>query len=124
MSQSANALSVVSIFMDAWDARDFQALENIVADNCIFRSSVGIEPGETVSGKTAVLARMKEMIAEETENDSESGRFWSVDGQVFAEWSYEAILVDGRQVTVRGMDRIHVDDGKIKEIDAYRKSFE
>ena len=123
MTQDHSALSVVTQFMDAWDARDYQALETIVDEDCIFRSSVGAEPGETVAGKAAVLARMKAMIAEETETESDSGRFWSVDGQVFAEWSYQSVTPDGRAVTVRGMDRIHVHDGKIKEIDAYRKSF-
>ena len=123
MTKDQTALSVVKRFMDAWDAKDYQVLENIVAGECIFRSSVGAEPGETVVGKVAVLARMRDMIAEETENESDSGRFWSVDGQVFAEWSYQSVNSDGRAVTVRGMDRIHVVDGKIMEIDAFRKSF-
>ncbi len=119
----ANPLSVVQQFMDAWDAQDFTTLEGIIADECVFRSSVGEEPGETVSGKAAVLARMRLMIAEETENASDSGRFWSVDDQVFAEWFYEDVLADGKRVTVRGMDRICVQNSKIIEIDAYRKSY-
>ena len=122
-SESGSPMNIVRIFMDAWDARDYAALDRIVNENCVFRSSTGDEPGETVAGKQAVLQRMRDMIAEETENASDSGRFWSIEDQVFAEWSYDDILKDGRRVTIRGMDRICVQNGLIMEIDAYRKSF-
>ncbi len=109
-------------FMDAWERADADAVMRLMADDCVYGASVGPEPGTTYRGRAAVARGVAEMLEFESGGESRQGRVWFADDRAFAEWDYDETFDDGIARAVRGIDVIHFADGKIKSIDAYRKS--
>ena len=109
-------------FLEAWGNADVEALMALMADNCVYYVSTGPEPGATVSGEQSLSRTFTEMTATETEVDTREGRIWVSGEFAFAEWSYDEKIADGKVREIRGIDVIHIVDGLIQSIDAYRKS--
>ena len=114
--------AVVEAFLVAWGNADVEGLMALMADNCLYLVSTGPEPGMTVSGEAALRATFADMTATETEVETREGRIWVAGEFAFAEWSYDEQQADGQIREIRGIDVIHILDGLIQSIDAYRKS--
>ncbi len=115
--------AVVEAFLDAWGSADIDALMELMAADCIYLVSTGPVPGMRVSGEQALRAVFADMTATETEVETREGRIWVSGEHAFAEWSYDEKQDDGQINEVRGIDVIHIADGLIQSIDAYRKSY-
>ncbi len=115
-------IELVRAFMDAWERADADAVMRLMADECEYCASVGPEPGMTYRGRTEVARGVAEMLDFESGGESRQGRVWFADDRAFAEWDYDEIADDGGVRAVRGIDVIHIADGKIRSIDAYRKA--
>ena len=76
----------------------------------------------TVSGEQDLRKTFTDMTATETEVETREGRIWVAGEHAFAEWSYDEMAADGQIRVIRGIDVIHISDGLIQSIDAYRKS--
>ena len=113
---------LVRKFMDAWEQADIGAVMQLMAENCSYSASIGPEPGMTFRGGIDVNRGVGEMMAFEAGGESRQGRVWFADDRAFAEWDYDEIADDGEVKIVRGIDVIHMAEGKIWSIDAYRKS--
>ncbi len=114
--------AVVEAFLVAWGNADVDALMALMAEGCLYLVSTGPEPGQTVSGESALRATFTDMTATETELETREGRIWISGEHAFAEWSYDEQQQDGQIREIRGIDVIHIMDGLIQSIDAYRKS--
>ena len=112
---------LVRAFMDAWERADAAAVMQLMSDDCVYSASVGPEPGTTSRGRVDVARGVGEMLAFEAGGESRQGRVWFAEDRAFAEWDYDEIADDGKVRIVRGIDVIHMDEGKILSIDAYRK---
>jgi ketosteroid isomerase-like protein len=93
-----------------------------MSDDCVYLASLGPEPGKTYSGRENLRQGFTEMTTTETELETREGRIWVSGDHAFAEWSYDETGDDGLVVEIRGLDVIHIVEGKIKSIDAYRKT--
>ena len=113
---------LVRAFMDAWERADADGVMRLMADECHYGASVGPEPGRTYRGRAEVGQGVSEMLSFESGGESRQGRVWFADEHAFAEWDYDEIDEAGRTRVVRGIDVIHFADGKIRSIEAYRKS--
>lgn len=113
---------LVRAFMDAWERADAAAVMQLMSDQCHYGASVGPEPGKTYRGRAEVEQGVAEMLGFESGGESRQGRVWFADDHAFAEWDYDEIDEAGRTRVVRGIDVIHLTDGKIRSIEAYRKS--
>lgn len=114
--------AVVEAFLEAWGNADVDALMALMAADCVYYVSTGPGPGATVSGEAALRQTFTDMTATETEVDTREGRIWVSGEFAFAEWSYDEPVAGGGLREIRGIDVIHIVDGLIQSIDAYRKS--
>ena len=114
--------AVVMAFLEAWGNADVEALMALMAKDCVYYVSTGPEPGATVSGEQSLRHTFSGMTATETEVDTREGRIWVSGEFAFAEWSYDEKIADGKVREIRGIDVIHIVNGLIQSIDAYRKS--
>ena len=113
---------LVRTFMDAWERADADAVMRLMSEDCAYAASVGPEPGRTYRGRTDVTQGVAEMLAFEAGGESRQGRVWFAQDRAFAEWDYDEIADDGGVKVVRGIDVIHMAEGEIRSIDAYRKA--
>jgi ketosteroid isomerase-like protein len=116
------SLKLIQEFLDAWGRADVDKLMTIMSDDCVYLASLGPEPGKTYSGRENLRQGFTEMTTTETELETREGRIWVSGDHAFAEWSYDETGDDGLVVEIRGLDVIHIVEGKIKSIDAYRKT--
>ena len=121
--KSEERRAVVEAFLDAWGRADVDALMSLMAEDCVYLVSTGPGPGSTVTGAQQLREVFAGMTATETEVETREGRIWIAGEHAFAEWSYDEIQDDGQINEVRGIDVIHIVDGLIRTIDAYRKSY-
>ena len=113
---------LVGAFMNAWEDQDAGAVMQLMAEDCVYSASVGPEPGLTYRNRVEVTRGVGEMLAFEAGGESRQGSVWFSDDRAFAEWDYDDISDSGAVQVVRGIDVIHMVEGKILSIDAYRKT--
>jgi ketosteroid isomerase-like protein len=54
--------AVLEQFIDAWAGRDVDALMELMTETCVFRSSIGTEPGTTFVGADAVRSAFARLL--------------------------------------------------------------
>ena len=113
---------LVRAFMNAWENADADAVMQLMGEDCVYSASVGPEPGLTYRNRVEVTRGVGEMLAFEAGGESRQGSVWFSDDRAFAEWDYDDISDSGTVSVVRGIDVIHMAEGKILSIDAYRKT--
>jgi ketosteroid isomerase-like protein len=59
----AGRIALIEAFARAWEARDVDALMELMADRCEFHASVGPEPGTTFIGRDAVRRAYERFLA-------------------------------------------------------------
>ncbi len=109
-------------FNQAWLDGNVEFLDECITDDCVYCASVGSEPGRTFSGRQAVEAGSREIIAYESGGTGkcEPARVFGSSG--FAEWSYTKQDATGRMLEIRGCDYFQFDGDRICRKDAFIKS--
>ena len=108
--------------MIAWGGPDLDRVLSLMHDDCVFASSVGPEPGLTLEGKSELRSNLLAIMQDEQDGEHSIGPFYSAGDMVVGEWSFEKKNGKGEMHKIKGVDLIHVQEGKIKRIDAYRKA--
>src|SRR4051812_29386376 len=75
-------------FSAAWSAGDVEKLMSMVTDDCVYKASVGPEPGTTYSGRDEVRRGFTEMLAHDEDAENKLGRCWVFGDIGFGEWAY------------------------------------
>jgi hypothetical protein len=110
-------------FRDAWARADLERLMSFMSDDCVYRASVGPEPGEVFVGAAAVRAGFAHMLAHDAGKEGRSGRCFVYGDRGVAQWSY--VYFEGnRRVEVFGCDLFEFVGEKIRVKDAFRKTFD
>ena len=110
-------------FCGAWARADLDRLMEFMSDDCIYRASVGPEPGETFIGPAAVRAGFARMLAHDADKEGRSGRCFVCGNQGVAHWSY--VYSEGeRRIEVFGCDVFDFVGDRIRVKDAFRKTFD
>jgi ketosteroid isomerase-like protein len=110
-------------FGEAWAAGDVDALMTFMTDDCVYRASVGPEPGTTYRGRDAVRQGFAEMLAYDHGRERHDGAALIAGNVGVADWSFTEAKPDGGTTTIRGCDIFEFADGKIRKKDAFRKVF-
>lgn len=110
-------------FNEAWADGDVDELMTYMTDDCVYRASVGPEPGETFVGRDEVRRGFAEMLAHDAGGEGRTGRVWVAGDFGAAEWSYVLADADGREYELHGCDLFHFRGDRIAVKDAYRKTF-
>ncbi len=109
-------------FSKAWGQADVDGLMALMTDDCVYKASVGPEPGTTYSGKDEVRRGFAEILEYESGGEQRGGRLWFSGDYAFAEWSYDEVADDGSITDIQGIDIFHFVDGKLALKDAFRKT--
>jgi beta-alanine degradation protein BauB len=108
-------------FLEAWSAKDIDAILACMSEDCIYYASIGPDPGKKYTGQEAVRAGVQNMIAhDKTEHASVSNLMLSGRRAVW-EWRYVSYDTKGNEVIDIGCDLIWFKGTKIAIKDAYRK---
>lgn len=115
--------SLLEAFAHAWSTKNLDALMELMAPECEFRSSVGPEPGARFIGRDEVRRGFELFLgrpggpAPETES---TGDLIGVDFAV-TRWTSRSTQPDGSVITVCGCDVFEFESDLIKVKDTYRK---
>jgi ketosteroid isomerase-like protein len=120
-TQTAQTLSIIQQFQDAFNAHDVDAVMALMTEDCIFENTYPPPDGARYSGQAAVRAFWEEFFA-----SSPHARFVTEDrfaaGQRGVEcWTYTWLDSEGQQGHVRGVDIFHVREGKVAQKLSYVK---
>jgi ketosteroid isomerase-like protein len=110
---------VIKLFNDAFLNRDAAKLVDLVADDCIMESTQPAPNGTRYEGYDACLRFWQELIAD-PEGSFEPEDVIVAGDRATIRWRYR--FGDGEENTVRGVNLMHVRDGKIVEALGYVKA--
>ncbi|WP_344100568.1 nuclear transport factor 2 family protein [Myceligenerans crystallogenes] len=111
-------------FAVAWQAKDLDALMELMAEDCVFRASIGPEPGTTFRGKAEVRRGFALMLAHDAgmEFHDDPGAVTFIAGDRGAsQWSYRGVDDQGKPFVLQGCDLWEFDGDLIRTKDAYRR---
>ena len=114
---------VLEEFIDAWARRDVDALMELMTETCVFRSSIGPEPGTTFAGAAAVRSSFERFLdpANPPAGTTEQLEITAGDGFGVVRWTARERAADGRPVITRAVDVFELDGDRISLKDTYRK---
>ncbi len=114
---------VLEQFIDAWARRDVDALMELMTETCVFRSSIGPEPGTTFTGTAAVRGAYARLLdpANPPAGTTEQLEITTGDGVGVVRWTARDSAPDGRPVITRAVDVFEFDGVRIAVKDTYRK---
>jgi ketosteroid isomerase-like protein len=113
-------LAVVTAFNDAFNTRSVDAVDRLLADDCVFDGTTPPD-GERHAGRAAVRDAFAGVFA-----GTAGGAFTTEETIVAGEravvrWRYDWVAHDGRPGHVRGVDVFTVRHGRVAEKLAYVK---
>lgn len=108
-------------FGAAWRSKDLDRLMEFMTDDCVFRASVGFEPGTTFRGRAEVRRGFELMLAYDAGFESQGGAAFIVGDRGASQWSYVRTEDDGQVHQVDGCDLYEFVGGRIRVKDAYRR---
>lgn len=110
---------VIKRFNDAFVERDPDMLVDLVADDCVMESTQPAPNGTRYEGYDACLRFWQELIADPNGSFEPEDVVVSVD-RATIRWRYH--FGEGEENSVRGVNLMHVRDGKIVEALGYVKT--
>ncbi|MFE7216952.1 nuclear transport factor 2 family protein [Streptomyces sp. NPDC001698] len=109
-------------FGEAWRQKDLELLMEFMTDDCVFRSSVGPEPGMTFRGRAEVRRGFELMLAYDEGLQPQAGGAAFIAGDRGAsQWSFTGTDANGQVHEVHGCDMFEFDGDRIRVKDAYRR---
>lgn len=111
--------SVIRRFNDAFQQRDAALLVDLVAEDCVMESIQPSPDGTRYEGYEACLSFWQELATDSTSSFDLEDVVVSGD-RATIRWRYR--FGDGDENSVRGVNLMHVRDGKIVEALGYAKS--
>lgn len=116
-------LATLSRFMNAWNARDIDALMNCMTNDCAFHASGGPEAeGRRYQGASAVRAAYQALFEAYPEAAWTQARHLVVGDRGLSEWRFVGRDRKGTSVEVDGCDLLEFDGELIRLKDSYRKA--
>ncbi len=117
---TAPAEKIVERFNDAWNARQIDAVIDMITDDCVFENTSPFPDGERFEGKHAVRAVWEEVMSTPGMH-FETEEVISCGDRVVSRWRYNWTDDNGKQGHIRGADIFRLRGGKIAEKLSYVK---
>src|SRR5215468_11622321 len=95
--QAAGVMTVgrLADFGAAWRAGDVDRLMSFMTGDCVFRASVGIEPGTVFQGRDEVRRGFELMLAYDEGAEAHGGSAFIAGDRGASRWSYHYTTADG-----------------------------
>lgn len=105
-------------FIEAWGDQKIDKIASFFTNDCIYRASVGPEPGITYKGKASVMKGVKNMM-----NHDSGGKAYVENVKVYEDFGvYEWTYIFKDKSIILGCDLLEFEGDKIKMINAFRKT--
>lgn len=114
------AAGIVQQFNDAWNARQVDAVIDLITEDCVFENTSPFPDGERFEGKEAVRA-VWEAVMSTPGMLFETEEVISFGDRVVTRWRYNWTDEAGAPGHIRGVDIFKLRDGKIAEKLSYVK---
>ncbi len=110
-------------FVAAWSRRDIDALMTFIADDCVYVTTTGPDPGTTYIGKEQVRKGFLAVLSGDAEAGvaSQFGPLFICDNNGVLEWSSTYKDATGNSIFLRGCDLLAFEGDLIVRKDAFRK---
>ncbi len=115
--------ALIDAFSTAWGAKDLDALMELMAPDCEFRSSVGPGPGARFAGRDEVRRGFSLFLGPPDAPAAETQSTGDLVGEDFAvtRWTARSPQPGGSVLEVRACDVFEFEGDRIKVKDTYRK---
>ena len=119
----AHRQTLLETFTEAWDAKDVDALMELMAQKCEFRASVGPEPGASFVGRDQVRHGYGLFLGRRDGPVTDTNVATPLISEDFAvtRWTSRWSTPDGASVVVHACDVFEFEGDRIKSKDTYRK---
>jgi ketosteroid isomerase-like protein len=115
-------LTLLTRFMDAWNAHDVDALLDCMTEDGIFHASAGPAPfGATAAGRDALRQAYAAVWQVFPDAAWTEGRHFIAGDRAVSEWIFKGTRTDGTRVEVKGCDLFTIRDGRIAVKNSFRK---
>jgi steroid delta-isomerase-like uncharacterized protein len=110
-------------FLDAFNARDLDAIMSFFADDCVLDMPRGPAPGggRRMVGKAQVREGLRSRLDGIPDLHYGDDRHWVCGDRGVSEWTLRGTQSSGEPIEVRGCDLFEFADGKISRKDSYWK---
>jgi len=105
-------------FAEAWGDKKIDEIASFFTNDCIYKASVGPEPGRTYRGKESVMKGVENMI-----NHDSGGKAYVENIKIYEDfgvWEWSYVFKD--KSIIFGCDLFEFEGDKIKMINAFRKT--
>jgi ketosteroid isomerase-like protein len=122
--QDTDRVALIEAFTLAWTAKDLEAVMELMADDCTFRSSVGPEPGASFVGRDEVRRGFQLYLGGGTDlppPETKSEPVLASADFAVTRWTTYLPQPDGPTVEVRACDIFEFAGDRIAVKDTYRK---
>lgn len=108
-------------FVAAWERKDVPALMKSIADDCVYTSTTGPDPGTRYISKAQIEAAFTEQLsASDDDTVTTFGPLHMADTWCVLEWTVTHRAT--QKVIMRGVDLCEFRDNRITRKDVFRKS--
>ncbi|QBD74616.1 nuclear transport factor 2 family protein [Ktedonosporobacter rubrisoli] len=110
-------------FIKAWIRQDIEAVMSFIAEECIYETSTGPEPGQTYVGKEAIRKKFIEVLADDGDGELQIGLTFVHGDKGLSEWRYDYTDAEGRVIPQHGCDVFEFVGDKISRKSVFRKTY-
>ncbi|HWL66664.1 MAG TPA: nuclear transport factor 2 family protein [Actinomycetota bacterium] len=114
-------LAAVEHFNEAFNSHDVDRIMSLMTDDVVFESTSPAPDGQRFEGQAAVSAVWQELFSSTPDAYFESEEIFVGDDRAAIRWIYTFTDSNGSKQHVRGVDVIHVRNGKVAEKLSYVK---
>ena len=125
MSSAQEPIPTLEALLDAFNARDVDAIMSFFTEDCVFDTPRGPAPGgRRLVGKQEVRQGFQARFDGIPDIHYGDGRHWACGDRGASEWTIRGTQADGEPIEVRGCDLFEFTEGKISRKDSYWKHVE
>jgi limonene-1,2-epoxide hydrolase len=121
MASRPDPISVVVQFNHALNARNIDAMMQLMTPNCVFENTSPPPDGTRYTGQVAVRAFWEEFFSASSYARIEIEDIFALGGRCVMLWCYDWVSHSGQTGHIRGVDVYRVQDGLIAEKLSYVK---
>jgi ketosteroid isomerase-like protein len=117
----AATLAAARRFLDAFGRHDVDGIMAAMTEDCVFENTLPAPDGERHAGQAAVRRFWDRFFRENPSATFETEEMFAAGPRCVVRWLYRWRGADGTAGHVRGVDVLHVRDGKVAEKLSYVK---
>jgi uncharacterized protein (TIGR02246 family) len=118
---TATTIEVVKELEEALNRRDVDAFMALITDDCVFENTSPPPDGERYEGRSAIRAFLEDFFHATPSIDFQTEDLFASGNRCVVRWVFHWINSAGEHGHIRGVDVIHIQNGKMAEDFAYVK---